>query len=100
MLFFLLCAGGASSLSLMIKKQTIKAVLPSLYQPGYQSALSLEILASVDIIKRDNPGISKEEAKVKFKDWSERKRQLFKDKYLDIAWNHLDKHAQDFGLNF
>ncbi len=78
----------------LIIKQLVKLI------DGYQSALSLEILASVDIIKRDNPGISKEEAKMKIRDWSERKRQLFKDKYLDIAWSHLDKHAQDFSLNF
>ena len=76
-----------------IIKQLIKLI------GGYQSALSLEILASVDFIKKDNPGIGKEEAKAKVKDWSERKRQLFQDKYLDIAWGHLDKYGQDFGLS-
>ncbi len=61
---------------------------------GYQSALSLEILATVDFIKKQNPGISKEHAIIKIKNWSERKSQLFQDKYLDIAWQHLDEYSQ------
>ena len=66
---------------------------------GYQSALSLEILASIDFIKRENPGISKEDAKNKVRGWSERKSKLFLDKYLEIAWQHLDKYSQTLEFN-
>ncbi|MFD1628948.1 macro domain-containing protein [Pseudopedobacter beijingensis] len=61
---------------------------------GYQSALSLEILASVDFIRKENPGIDLANAKIKVKDWSSRKDKLFKDKYIDIAWNHLEKYKK------
>ncbi|WP_316846532.1 macro domain-containing protein [Pedobacter psychrodurus] len=64
---------------------------------GFQSALSIEILASLDFVKKENPGISKEEAAVSVK-WSERKKKLFKDKYIDIAWEHLLNYGTQ--LNF
>lgn len=64
---------------------------------GFQSALSIEILASVDYIKKENPGISKEDAVLKVK-WSERKKQLFQDRYLDVAWKHLENYSLE--LNF
>lgn len=66
---------------------------------GYQSALSIEILATVDFIKKQNPGISKNDVKVRIKDWSERKSQLFQDKYVDIAWKHLENYSQDLVLS-
>jgi O-acetyl-ADP-ribose deacetylase (regulator of RNase III)/uncharacterized protein YwgA len=62
---------------------------------GYQSALSLEILASIDFIRKENPGISKSEAKAKVASWSERKSKLFKDKYIDIAWDHLNNYGSN-----
>ncbi|TCC94036.1 phosphatase [Pedobacter frigiditerrae] len=65
---------------------------------GYQSALSIEILATVDFIKKQNPGISKEAAIIKIKNWSERKSELFLDKYLDIAWKHLDDYSQNLNI--
>ncbi|WP_432713577.1 type II toxin-antitoxin system antitoxin DNA ADP-ribosyl glycohydrolase DarG [Pedobacter sp.] len=77
-----------SSTQRSIIKQLVKLI------DGYQSALSLEILASIDLIKRDYPGITKEETKIKLKSWSARKSQLFQDRYIEIAWNHLDSYSQ------
>ncbi len=65
---------------------------------GFQSALAIEILASVDFIKKQNPNISKEDAIGRIKNWSERKRRLFLDRYLDIAWDHLENFSQN--VNF
>jgi O-acetyl-ADP-ribose deacetylase (regulator of RNase III) len=65
---------------------------------GYQSALSLEILASVDFIKKQYPGIQKEAAVEKIYAWSERKKKLFQRRYIDIAWEHLNNYSQK--LNF
>lgn len=64
---------------------------------GFQSALSIEILASLDFVKKENPGISKEEAAVSVK-WSERKKKLFKDKYIEIAWNHLLHYGEQLSF--
>jgi O-acetyl-ADP-ribose deacetylase (regulator of RNase III) len=81
-----------SSQQRVIIKQLIKLI------DGFQSALSIEILASIDFIKKENPNISKEDAINKIRSWSERKRKLFLDKYLDIAWNHLEtfSHSVSF----
>jgi O-acetyl-ADP-ribose deacetylase (regulator of RNase III) len=69
-----------------IIKQVVKLL------DGFQSALSIEILASLDYVKKENPGISKEDAFVAVK-WSDRKKMLFKDKYISIAWDHLINHG-------
>lgn len=74
-----------------IIKQLIKLL------DGFQSALSIEILASLDFVKKENPGISKADAAILVK-WSERKRKLFKDRYIDIAWDHLLNYGNQ--LNF
>jgi hypothetical protein len=60
---------------------------------GFQSALSLEILASVDFVRKEQPTISKEEATQKIQAWSNRKKHLFKEKYISIAYDHLEKYA-------
>jgi O-acetyl-ADP-ribose deacetylase (regulator of RNase III) len=70
-----------------IIKQVVKLL------DGFQSALSIEILASLDYVKKENPGISKEDAFVAVK-WSDRKKIMFKDKYINIAWDHLVSHGE------
>lgn len=65
---------------------------------GYQSALSIEILASVDFIRKENPGISKKDAIIQAKNWSGRKNQLFQERYLEIAWKHLDEYSRELHL--
>ena len=56
---------------------------------GFQSALSLEILATVDFIRKENPGIQYEEIVKTIQDWSSRKKNLFQESYIEIANNHL-----------
>ena len=57
---------------------------------GFESTLALEILASVDFIRRQNPGISLKDTIAAIHTWSERKNRLFKDEYIKIAYDHLD----------
>ena len=64
---------------------------------GFQSALSLEVLATVDFVRKEHPGINESEVVNVIRKWSERKRQLFQEKYITIALRHLDEYSQ--GLN-
>jgi O-acetyl-ADP-ribose deacetylase (regulator of RNase III) len=60
---------------------------------GFQSALSLEILATVDFVKKDKPGIGQEDIVKTIHNWSERKRKLFQEKYIYIANNQLHEYS-------
>ena len=57
---------------------------------GYESAYSLEVLASVAFIRREYPGISLEETICKVQNWSSRKKNLFKREHIEGAYNHLN----------
>jgi len=58
---------------------------------GFQSALALEILATVDFVKKVKATTSDEEIIKAVQDWSPRKREFFQEKYIRIAINHLNK---------
>ena len=60
---------------------------------GYQSAFALEVLASVDFIRKDNPRINEENTFIKIQEWSERKKNLFNKKQVSTAYNHLERYA-------
>lgn len=60
---------------------------------GYQSAFALEILASVDFIRKETPNIKEDDAFLKVQEWSERKRKLFNRQYVSTAYNHLETYA-------
>ncbi len=66
---------------------------------GFQSALSLEILATVDFIRKDKPGMSQEEMMQTIHNWSGRKRKLFQEKYIQIAINHLDEYGNQLNMS-
>lgn len=66
---------------------------------GFESALSLEILATVDFVKKENPGIDREGIITKIYDWSDRKRKLFLPKYIDIAANHLTGYSDTLHIH-
>ena len=57
---------------------------------GFQSTLSLEVLATVDYVRKEYPGISFEETVQKVWEWSDRKKELFKERYIKIAYDHLN----------
>jgi hypothetical protein len=52
--------------------------------------LALEVLTSVDFIRHNNPGISLEDTIAAIHNWPERKDKLFKNEYIQIAYDHLD----------
>lgn len=61
---------------------------------GFQSTLSLEVLATVDYIRTQNPGISLEDTIQKVWEWSDRKRAIFKERYISIAYDHLKEEER------
>ena len=65
-------------------KETIRLI------SGFESTLALEVLATVDFIRNNNPGISLEGTIEAIHNWSERKNKLFKNEYIQIAYDHLD----------
>jgi hypothetical protein len=60
---------------------------------GFESAFSLELLASVDFVRRNNPRLTEAEIIETIQSWSERKSQLFKERYIRIAIKQLDSYA-------
>ena len=67
---------------------------------GFESTLALEVLASVDYIRHANPGISLDDTITEIHHWSERKNKLFKDEYIQIAYEHLDAFSSMSGQIF
>ncbi len=63
---------------------------------GFQSALALEVLASVDFIRKENPNISKQETIEKIKSWNQRKKNLFSEKSISVAFDHLEEYKNNF----
>jgi len=60
---------------------------------GFQSALSLEILATVDYVKHEKVTNEEDEIIEHVQNWSNRKRDLFQDKYIRIAIQHLNNYS-------
>jgi len=65
---------------------------------GFQSALALEVLASVDFIRKENPNISKQEAIKKIREWNQRKKILFSENSISVAYDHLENYKNTFML--
>lgn len=65
---------------------------------GFQSALSLEVLASVDYVLREKSGIQQSEVVKIIHNWSERKRKLIQDKHIRIAIQHLNHNRDQLEL--
>ena len=66
---------------------------------GFQSELSLEILASVDFILSKKPDLTQDEVLAEIQTWSKRKSQLIKKEYVDIAYSHLKTYSNSFGFS-
>jgi O-acetyl-ADP-ribose deacetylase (regulator of RNase III) len=80
------------------EQNCLKAVINLM--SGFESTLALEVLASVDFIRHDNPGISLKDTITAIHHWSERKNKLFKDEYIQIAYEHLDAFSSMSGQIF
>lgn len=57
---------------------------------GYESAYSLEVLASVAYVRREHPGIGVEDTVNEIQNWSARKKNLFKQEHIEAAYKHLN----------
>lgn len=62
---------------------------------GFQSALSLEILATVDYVKHENATNKEDEIIEHVRSWSNRKRDLFQERYIRIAIQHLNNYSTE-----
>lgn len=60
---------------------------------GFESAYSLEVLASVAYVRREHPGIGAEEAIQEIQNWSARKKNLFKPEHIEAAYERLNEVA-------
>lgn len=66
---------------------------------GFESTLSLEILASIDFLLTEDPSLSTEDLLVKIQSWNERKRNLIDKENIDIARKHLHDYANLLHFN-
>lgn len=57
---------------------------------GYESAYSLEVLASVAYVRREHPGIGVGDTIHEIQNWSARKKNLFKQEHIEAAFEHLN----------
>lgn len=69
-------------------KQLVKLI------SGFQSALSLETLATVDFILKDQPNATLEQVVQAIKKWSNRKNKLFQVEHIKIAYEHLQTYSK------
>ena len=63
---------------------------------GFASDLPLEILATVDYLMQETPGMSLDGVTSAIARWSSRKEKLFKDEYIAIAYQHLQTNSHLF----
>ena len=56
---------------------------------GFESPYGIELLATVDFIKKNFPDYSLEEIKSEIHNWTSRKKQLMKPHHIEIAYNRL-----------
>jgi len=63
---------------------------------GFESELSLELLATVDFILARNPEYNQKQVMEAIRRWNRRKERLFKEEYVQIAYNHWVEHQALF----
>ena len=80
----------------IVQKERLSRILSLI--DGFQSELSMEILASVDYLLVDNPTLSKDEVLLKLQGWNERKSRMMKKEYVDIAYDHLAKFKDTMNI--
>jgi O-acetyl-ADP-ribose deacetylase (regulator of RNase III) len=61
---------------------------------GFDSTLALETLSSVDFILNEHPSYSPEEIFRAIGEWSDRKKTLIKQEFVDLAIAHLSEYRQ------
>jgi len=79
----------ASNLS-ALQKNRLNALTE--FITGFETELSIEVLASVAFLLDKNPSLTLAEI-IADVCWTERKRKLFKQTYIEIAYNHLKNYS-------
>jgi O-acetyl-ADP-ribose deacetylase (regulator of RNase III) len=65
---------------------------------GFESTLSLEILASIHYLLSLDASLTQPELLAKIQSWNERKKNVIKEEYIGIALEHLNQYGRS--LNF
>jgi len=60
---------------------------------GFESALSLEVLASVDFLLREDPRLEPDDLTDKIRNWNTRKKNLIKKEHVSFAYQHLKEYG-------
>jgi len=60
---------------------------------GFESSLSLEILASTHYLKSSNSDLTEDQLFNKIQEWNKRKRILIKKEYINLALDHLNNYG-------
>ncbi|HEX8329783.1 MAG TPA: macro domain-containing protein [Hymenobacter sp.] len=65
---------------------------------GFQSALSLEVLASVDFLQTEDSQQSPQQLYTRLQEWSARKRRLVSEYHVQVSYNHLQQYKHHASL--
>ena len=60
---------------------------------GFESALSLEVLASGDFLLRNEPRANNDELVDRIRTWNTRKKNLIKKEHVSLAYQHLKEYG-------
>lgn len=71
------------------------------FMEGFQSAFSLELLATVDYMLQEDAHLEEEQLLERLQEWSARKTKMFKPAYIQVAYEHLAQYSlsTDFRLS-
>jgi O-acetyl-ADP-ribose deacetylase (regulator of RNase III) len=61
---------------------------------GFESTFALELLATVDFVSNEKRSNDIDEVQKAIAAWSDRKANLFENKQIEIAYNHLKNHSE------
>lgn len=75
------------------QRERIKDVLKLLQ--GFKSTFALELLATVDYVSNTDDNNTIECVQNSIASWSNRKANLFENKQIEIAYNHLKNHSEN-----
>jgi O-acetyl-ADP-ribose deacetylase (regulator of RNase III) len=70
----------------------------STFIDGFQSAFSLELLASIDFVMQSEPSLPAAEVQERLRGWSVRKADLFKPAYIQVAYEHLEHYRNGLSI--
>lgn len=59
---------------------------------GFETPFSLELLATVDFILKENPDFTPSEIHENIQNWTQRKKELMKPFHIEVAYNKLNEY--------